>query len=144
MEFPAHPLAIEDVALGRRLVNIKNQKPLVYGPLILSANATLTVRQFIQMISAGLLVDTNAGSVSITMPSAAAVLAAIPLNQGEQLKFSIGSIATAAGANVVNVLAGTNFVLANNAAIAIAAQTTRNAIVTYVNAAGPTLAINIS
>jgi hypothetical protein len=141
MEFPAHPLAIEDVALGRRLVSIKNQKPLVYSPLQLSATATLTVRQFIQMVSAGLLVDTTAGNVNITMPSAAAVLAAIPLSQGEQLKFTIGSLG---GANVLNVLAGVNFVLSNGAAIAIAAQTTRDAIVTFVDAAGPTLAINIS
>lgn len=144
MEFPAHPLAIEDVALGRRLVGIKNQKPIVYSPLQLSASTTLTVRQFIQMVSAGLLVDTTGGNVNITMPSAAAVLAAIPLSQGEQLKFTIGSLAAAAGANVVNVLAGTNFALSNAAAIQIPAQTTRDAIVTLVSAATPTLVINIS
>lgn len=143
MSFNSLPLQIENLALGKRLVDIKNQKPLVYAPLQLSANTTLTVRQFIQMVSAGLLVDTTGGSINITMPSAASVLAALSLTQGDQLKFSIGALSAAANANVVNVLAGAGFLLSNNAAIAIPAQTTKKAYVTYVSSAGPTLAINV-
>ena len=142
MSIPVYPFAIQDTALGARLTDIKNAAPLVYGPLVLSANTTLSVRQFLSAVANGLLATTTAGSVTVTMPTAASILAAFPLEAGAQLKFSAGSSATAAGPNVLNIVGNTGFALSNGAAIAIPAQTTRNIVVTCINPTTPLLVIN--
>lgn len=141
---PVHPFAVQDTALGARLSDIKNDAPLVSSPLLLFATATLSVRQFLTVVANGLLATTNVGNITVTMPTAAAILAAFPLDIGAQLKFSAGSYATAAGPNVLNIVGNAGIVLANGAAISIPAQTTRNIVVTCINPATPLLVINVA
>lgn len=141
MENP-DPFSIENTLLGRKLVAIQNNKPQVQSPVFLAASTVLSVRQLIQVISNGLLVDTSLGSFTITTPSAAAILAAIPMVATQQFKFTVGSFGTA-NVNTVTLAGGAGVLPAGGVPIVISSQNTRNVTLTCYNVAVPAFVLSL-
>jgi hypothetical protein len=68
---------VYDTLLGSDLETIKNNKPLIYKPLVVTTTKTLGINEFIQALVNGLTVDTTTGSVIITTPSAQEIISAL-------------------------------------------------------------------
>lgn len=101
-------LKIENVELGKKLIEIKNNKVLVETPLRISDGATsLSINQTLLGFANGFLVLASLGPSSIALPSAASIISALGLKFGQQVQFPI----TIIGPNTCSVTAGSGIIL---------------------------------
>jgi hypothetical protein len=98
---------IENVELGRKLVEIKNNKIIVDTPLVIVGTTVLSINQFLTGLASGILVNTSAGVASVTVPTAASIIAALGLVVGNQIQFTLGTL----GSNTTTVLTNTGVTL---------------------------------
>ena len=98
---------IENVELGRKLVEIKNNKIIVDTPLVIVGTTVLSINQFLTGLAPGILVNTSAGVASVTVPTAASIIAALGLVVGNQIQFTFGTL----GSNTTTVLTNTGVTL---------------------------------
>lgn len=104
---------IENINLGTKLDDIKNNKPIFNTPVVLSASTTLSVRQFLQIIQNGLLVDITNGNITITFPTAPDIQSAFPFQKYQQFTFNINAFALSLpNANALTILGNTGVTLA--------------------------------
>lgn len=73
-------LTVYDIALGSNLENIKNNRIIIYKPLVVSTSRTLGINEFIQAFINGLSVDCSAGSITLTTPTAEEIIEALGPN----------------------------------------------------------------
>lgn len=80
---------ISNVRLGNTLVKIKNNNFIPYDPIIVSETTTLSVRDFIQCLENGLIINITNGNVIVNTPTANEILDAVDLNKYQQCLFTL-------------------------------------------------------
>lgn len=82
-------LKIENVELGKKLIEIKNNKVIVESPFSVVGGGLLTISQALVVFANGLLADTSTGPTAIFFPNATSIISALGLVAGQQVQFTV-------------------------------------------------------
>lgn len=87
-------LTIENIELGRKLTNIKNNISNKKSPRVFIQTSTLSDRDFIQCVENGIVGDITSSSISITFPSALNIISTLKLKLNQQIIFDVITFST--------------------------------------------------
>lgn len=99
---------VENIDIGTKLEEIKNNKSNIFKPIIILSNTTLSTNQFLNILQNGLVVDITMSNITINLPSAVDIQKALLLSKYQQIDFKINSFTSILpNTNTVTLISGT-------------------------------------
>lgn len=134
---------IENIDFGTRLESIKQNKGLIYSPIFIDTNTTLSIRQFLQVLQNGLVVNNSLSNIVIITPPASQIFTILKLKKYQQVSFKVSSfVPILPNPNTVTIIGGLNV---NNSGLSILkSQETFTFTLTCIDTSTPTFYLSFT